>query len=85
MVPDAVVDEFMVDLTGADLKALLYIIRRTFGFKKDRDDISLSTGTRPAKAVCSTVAVRRPSSKPSAVSRTAALPKHDVVRVAKEK
>jgi len=40
MVPDEVFDELMADLTGAELKVLLYIIRRTFGFKKDHDAIS---------------------------------------------
>jgi phage replication O-like protein O len=32
----------MYDLTGAELKVLLYICRRTFGFKKESDNISLS-------------------------------------------
>ena len=32
----------MAYLSGAELKVLLYIIRRTFGFKKDSDNISLS-------------------------------------------
>jgi hypothetical protein len=32
----------MVELSGAELKVLLYIIRRTFGFKRDADTISLS-------------------------------------------
>ena len=41
-VPDELFDELMVDLTGAELRVLLYIIRRTFGFKKDSDNISLS-------------------------------------------
>src|SRR5262249_31482259 len=39
-VPDALFDEVMVDLSGSELKVLLYIIRRTFGFKKDADTIS---------------------------------------------
>jgi len=42
MVPDELFDDLMVDLSGAELKVLLYIIRRTFGFKKDSDNISLS-------------------------------------------
>jgi phage replication O-like protein O len=42
MVPDELFDELMVELSGAELKVLLYIIRRTFGFKKDSDNISLS-------------------------------------------
>ncbi len=42
MVPDELFDELMVELSGAELKVLLYIVRRTFGFKKDSDNISLS-------------------------------------------
>jgi hypothetical protein len=42
MVPDELFDEQLPDLSGAELKVLLYIIRRTFGFKKDSDNISLN-------------------------------------------
>src|SRR5579859_5326727 len=41
-VPDELFDEQLPDLSGAELKVLLYIIRRSFGFKKDSDNISLS-------------------------------------------
>src|SRR6266536_5174085 len=41
-VPDELFDELLVELSGAELKVLLYIIRRTFGFKRDSDNISLS-------------------------------------------
>ncbi len=41
-VPDELFDEQLPDLSGAELKVLLYIIRRTFGFKRDSDNISLS-------------------------------------------
>jgi DNA-binding HxlR family transcriptional regulator len=41
-VPDELFDEQLPDLSGAELKVLLYIIRRTFGFKKERDNISLN-------------------------------------------
>jgi phage replication O-like protein O len=41
-VPDELFDELMAHLSGAELKVLLYIIRRTFGFKKDSDTISLN-------------------------------------------
>jgi hypothetical protein len=41
-VPDELFDELLPVLSGAELKALLYIIRRTFGFKRDADAISLS-------------------------------------------
>ena len=41
-VPDELFDEQLPDLSGAELKVLLYVIRRTFGFKRESDDISLS-------------------------------------------
>lgn len=40
-VPDELFDDLMSQLSGAALKVLLYIIRRTFGFKKASDNISL--------------------------------------------
>jgi hypothetical protein len=40
-VPDEVLDVLMPQLSGAELKVLLYICRRTFGFKKPSDSISL--------------------------------------------
>ena len=42
MVPDQIFDELLPHLREAELKALLYIIRRTFGFKKESDAISFS-------------------------------------------
>ncbi len=41
-VPDALFDELLTELSGAEMRVLLYIIRRTFGFKKASDNISLS-------------------------------------------
>ena len=41
-VPDELFDEVMFHLTGAEIKVVLYICRRTFGFKKSSDNISLS-------------------------------------------
>jgi phage replication O-like protein O len=41
-VPDELFDELMAHLSGSEIKVLLYIIRRTFGFKKDSDNISLN-------------------------------------------
>jgi phage replication O-like protein O len=41
-VPDELFDDLLSDLSGAELKVLLYIVRRTFGFKKDADTISLN-------------------------------------------
>src|SRR5688572_10276770 len=41
-VPDQLFDEPLGVLSGAELKVLLYIIRRTFGFNRHTDSISLS-------------------------------------------
>jgi hypothetical protein len=41
-VPDEVFDLLLPQLNGAELKVLLYICRRTFGFKKQWDSISLN-------------------------------------------
>src|SRR5437762_152852 len=41
-VPDELFDEWLAVLSGGELKCLLYIVRRTLGFKKDADAISLS-------------------------------------------
>jgi len=40
-VPDELFDVLLPELSGAELKVLLYIVRRTFGFKRDSDAISL--------------------------------------------
>lgn len=41
-VPDVLFDELLSELSEAELKVLLYIIRRTAGFKKQTDAISLT-------------------------------------------
>ena len=41
-VPDTLFDELMAELSGAELKVVLYIIRRTFGFKRQSDTISIN-------------------------------------------
>ncbi len=41
-VPDVVFDRLLGRLKEAELKALLYIIRRTFGFKRSSDSISFN-------------------------------------------
>jgi phage replication O-like protein O len=41
-IPNEVFDSLMPSLSGGELKVLLYICRRTFGFRKDRDSISLT-------------------------------------------
>lgn len=39
-VPDELFDDLLPDLNKAELKILLYVTRRTFGFKKENDNIS---------------------------------------------
>ena len=41
-VPDNFFDEVMPELSEAELKVLLYVFRRTFGFKKRSDNIALA-------------------------------------------
>jgi len=41
-VPDELFDKQLPELSGAELKVLLYVIRRTFGFKRESDTISIS-------------------------------------------
>src|SRR5918992_5933536 len=45
-IPNEVFDTLMPSLSGGELKVLLYICRRTFGFRKDSDRISLSQISR---------------------------------------
>src|SRR6266508_6509512 len=45
IVPDEVFDILAPELSEAELRVLLYIIRRTFGFKKNADDISMKQMT----------------------------------------
>src|SRR5215210_3216586 len=40
-IPDQVIDELLPQLSGAELKVVLYICRRTLGFQKVSDNISL--------------------------------------------
>lgn len=41
-IPDEVFDDLLAELSGAEVKVLLYICRRTFGWKKESDNISLN-------------------------------------------
>src|SRR5215218_8371753 len=41
-VPDELFDVLLPQLADNELRVLLYIIRRTFGFKRERDAIALS-------------------------------------------
>jgi hypothetical protein len=40
--PDLLFDEVLAEISGNQLEVLMYIIRRTFGFKQDSDNISIS-------------------------------------------
>lgn len=41
-IPDVIIDQWMCELSGAELKVILYIARRTFGFGKESDNVSLN-------------------------------------------
>lgn len=41
-VPDNFFDELLADLSGAEVKVVCYVMRRTFGFKRQSDNISIS-------------------------------------------
>lgn len=41
-VPNAVIDELMAELSGAELKCYLFVLRKTKGWNKDEDAISVS-------------------------------------------
>jgi len=41
-IPDVILDHWMAELSGAEFKVLLYVARRTYGFGKDSDTISLN-------------------------------------------
>ena len=45
-VPDRLFDELLPDLSLGELRVLLYIIRRTFGFQRREDKVSLTQLTR---------------------------------------
>lgn len=48
-VPDEVFDVWLTRLSGNELKVLLYIVRRTLGFRKDCDAISFNQFARGIK------------------------------------
>jgi hypothetical protein len=41
-IPDLILDFWLSELSGAELKVVFYIARRTFGFGKQSDNISLT-------------------------------------------
>ena len=41
-IPNLVLDFYMSELSGSELKVLLYICRRTYGFQKQSDKVSIS-------------------------------------------
>ena len=66
MVPDEIFDKLLPCLNPSELKVLLYLVRRTFGFKKDKDSISLtqiSNGirTRTGKVIDNGTGLSRPA------------------------
>ena len=40
-IPNAYIDRYLADLSGAELKVLLAVLRRTVGWRKESDEISI--------------------------------------------
>ncbi len=40
--PDILLDHWMAELSGAEFKVLMYLVRRTYGFRKPSDTVALS-------------------------------------------
>lgn len=40
--PDVLLDQFLADLSGSETKVIMYVARRTYGFQKQHDEISVS-------------------------------------------
>jgi len=74
--PDEVFDVFLTQLTHAELKVLLYIIRRTYGFQKDSDSISLSQ-------ISSGIVIRRGANKGKRLDGGAGIDKRTAQRTVK--
>jgi len=69
-VPDVLIDHWMAELSGTEFKVLLYIARRTYGFGKDRDSISLSQMTDGVMKRDGTVLDRGTGASRSSVARS---------------
>lgn len=69
-VPDVLIDHWMAELSGTEFKVLLYIARRTYGFGKDRDSISLSQLTDGVTKRDGTVLDRGTGASRSSVARS---------------
>ena len=56
-IPDVILDEWLPVLSGAEFQVVMFVARKTFGWGKDRDRISLSqieAGTSLARSTIST-------------------------------
>jgi phage replication O-like protein O len=49
--PNVVLDDLLADLSGAEFKVLAYILRRTYGWHKDSDNIGLKQLAEGIKGV----------------------------------
>ncbi len=68
-IPDVILDQWMAELSGAELKIVLYIARRTFGFGKESDNISLNQMAQGIKKRDGTVLDRGTGLSVSSVAR----------------
>lgn len=81
-VPDELFDLLMPDLHGSALKVLLYITRRTFGFKKNSDRISLKQMVEGIKTKDGRILDRGTGlSKPQVISAIKTLKELNIIKV----
>lgn len=75
--PDELFDIFLTELTHAQLKVLLYIVRRTYGFQKDSDSISLNQ-------ISSGIVIRKGKNKGKQLDRGAGITKRGAIKAVQE-
>lgn len=86
IVPDDVFDVLLPQLSDPELRILLYIIRKTFGWKKDSDNISLSQMVKGVTTKEGKVLDRGAGlSKSSAIRGIQGLTKKGVIKAVKNK
>ena len=71
--PDEVFDVFLTQLTPAELKVLLYIVRRTYGFQKNSDSISLNQ-------IANGIIIKRGKNKGKRLDRGAGITKRGAIK-----
>lgn len=70
-IPNVMIDEWMSHLTGSEFKVVMYVARRTYGFLKSEDSISLSQMANGIRRKDGTVLDKGTGLSKSSVTRAA--------------